>query len=564
LDGSAGQAPLVDEGGQLSAALLRLALDNLADSVTIHDSRGKLVYVNEATASLMGGKSVEEILAMPPGAWTERWAMYHDDGTPVELSELPGRRVFTGENPDALLVRRVDLDDGNSRWIRIKAAPLRDAEGNVAAAVNVSEDVTDVKEAELSQRLLAQAGEALSASLDYEQTLQRVAQLAVPDLADWCGVDLLSSAGDIEQVAIAHADPAKVALGRELRERYPTDQDSEGGTPGVMRTGEPQLIQEIPDELLVEAAADDEHLRLLREIGLHSVLILPLKFGRRVLGTMSFVLGDRRFSEGSVALAEELARRAVIAIENSRLYTERTRIARTLQEGLLPPTVAAPPGWESAVLFRAAGTANEVGGDFYDVVALEDGWLGFVGDVTGKGAAAAAITARARYTMISVAQLTGQAARALEQLNRGLVESGTLRFCTLACAQLRGDPEQGRVEVLAAGHPLPYVVRGDGARPPERVGTPGPLLGFDPDVEWSAHGVRLGPGDAIVLYSDGVTDTVGADRERFGEARLEQALRETAGASAGELLEELDSRLLAFEDTDQKDDIAALVLRRLP
>jgi PAS domain S-box-containing protein len=545
----------------LNAALLRLALDNLADAVTIHDARGQLVYVNEATGRLMGGKSVEEILAMPPGAWTERWAMYHDDGTPVELDELPGRRVFTGETPDALLVRRVDKQDGNSRWIRIKAAPLRDSEGNVAAAVNVSEDVTDVKEGELAQRLLAQAGDALGASLDYERTLQQVARLAVPELADWCGVDLLMPSGEIEQVAIAHVDPEKVALGHDLRERYPIDPDSETGSPAVLRTGEPQLIQEIPDELLVQAAVDERHLDLLRTIGLHSVLILPLQFGNRVLGTMSFVLGDRRFSDGAVALAEELSRRAVIAIENARLYTERTRIAQTLQEGLLPPTVAAPPGWETAVLFRAAGTANEVGGDFYDVVALEDGWLGFVGDVTGKGAPAAAITARARYTMISVAQLTGQAAKALEQLNHGLVDFGSLRFCTLACAQLRGDPDQGRVEVLSAGHPLPYAVRADGV---ERVGMPGPLLGFDPGAQWSSQGVHLDPGDGIVLYSDGVTDAVGRDRERFGEVRLEQVLREAAGSSAAELIEELDSRLIEFEDADQKDDIAALILRRLP
>jgi PAS domain S-box-containing protein len=545
---------------QLDVAMLQLALDNLADSVTVHDAQGKLLYVNEATAELMG-MSVEDILGSEPGAWTERFAMYHEDGRPVELSELPGRRVFRGENPDPLLMRRVDKLDGRSRWIRIKAVPLRDGSGRVTAAANVSEDVTDVKGAEMAERLLAEAGAALAGSLDYEVTLQKVAQLAVPALADWCAVDLVTASGDIEPVAIAHADPQKVALGRELRERYPADPNAEGGVAEVLRSGESQLMEEIPDELLVAAARDEEHLRLLRTIGLRSALIVPLRFGGRVIGAMTFVLAEqeRRFSKADLALARELARRAVLAIENARLYSERTRIAVTLQEGLLPSRVEAPPGWETAVLFRAAGSANEVGGDFYDVVRLYSGWIGFVGDVTGKGAAAAAITARARYTMIAVAQLTGRAATALERVNLALVELGGLPFCTVACAQLHGDPRAGRVEVLSAGHPLPYVMRDGGA---ERVGRTGPLLGFDPDASWASQEVTVGPGEAIVLFSDGVIDTIGRGRERFGEGRLRELLATSAGASAAQLVERLDSRLLEFQDAEQRDDIALLVMRR--
>jgi serine phosphatase RsbU (regulator of sigma subunit) len=275
---------------------------------------------------------------------------------------------------------------------------------------------------------------------------------------------------------------------------------------------------------------------------------------------MSFVLEDRRFSDGDVAVAEELARRAVTAIQNSRLYTERTHIAQTLQEGLLPPTVEAPPGWETAVLFRAAGSANEVGGDFYDLIRLNGSWVGFVGDVTGKGAPAAAITARARYTMISVAQLTGQAGRALEHLNSALVEFGGLPFCTMACIQLMGDGEGNRVEITSAGHPLPYVLANGGAT---IAGQPGPLLGFDPEAKWAHRSVTLEPGEAIVLYSDGVTDTVGPDRERFGDQRLARLLEANQGATAAELVDRLDRELLEFQASEQSDDIAVLVLRRV-
>jgi PAS domain S-box-containing protein len=542
---------------QLSAPLFRLALDNLADSVTIHDSRGKLLYVNQATVKLMGAESREEVLAAEPGAWQADISNYDEHGRPIDIQEMPGRQVFQCKCETELLLRSVN-SHGVSRWIRIKAAPLFDEDGNVAAAVNVSEDVTDVKEAELFQRLLADAGVALAASLDYQHTLQQVAEMAVPDFADWVGVDLLSPAGELELVALAHADPEKVALGHKMRERYPSSMEDEGGTAEVIRTGEPQIVQEIPDHLLVEAAQDEEHLELIRSIGLHSIMVMPLRFGDEILGTMSFVLSRRRFSEADQVLARALCRRAVVAIENSRLYTERANIAKTLQDGLLPPTLEPPPGWEAAVLFRAAGSANEVGGDFYDVVRLDDGWISFIGDVTGKGAAAAAITARARYTMISVAQLTGEATAALERVNIALTELGGLPFCTVACAQFRGDP--GGLEIMSAGHPLPFVVGRDGV---SEAGQPGPLLGFDPEMSWKPQGVEVERGDSIVLYSDGVTDAVGAGRESFGEERLRRLLHDARGDTAANLIERLDRELLAFQDSEQRDDIAVLALRRV-
>ena len=542
--------------GGLSTRLLRHALDNLADSVTIHDAQGKLIYVNEATRMLMGGQSTDEIVDAEPGAWRERFHMFDETGRPVALEELPGRRLFEEGEGGEILVQSVDVVLGVRRWIRIKAEPLYDEDGRVVAAVNVSEDVTEVKEAELSAQLLAEAGSALATSLDYERTLQLVAQLAVPDFADWCGVDLLSDIGEIEQVAIAHVDPEKVALGRRLREQYPPDPSAEDGLPGVMRTGESQLILEIPDELLVEVAQDEEHLRMLRELGLNSALIVPLRFGDEVVGAISFVLGPpRKFSVADLGTAEELARRAVTAIENSRLFTERETIARTLQQGLLPATLAAPPGYEAAVLFRAAGSANEVGGDFYDVIPLGDEWLAFIGDVTGKGAAAAALTARARYTMISVAQLTGGVEQALDRVNDALVGLPGLPLCTLATVLLSG----AEVQVRSAGHPLPYRLSGDGA---EEIGRPGPLLGLDPSVSWPVERVALGPGESLVLYSDGVVDTVGPKGEHFGEERFHELLTGAASSSAGELVQRIDKRLLEFQEADQRDDVAVLVLRR--
>ena len=536
---------------------MRLAVDNLADAVTIHDATGNLLYANEATARMMG-MTLDEVLSAAPGAWTEHFAMYDENGRELPLEELPGRRVFFGETPDPLLVRSVARADGSWQWVRIKASPLLDSEGRVTAAVNVSEEVTEVKEAELGQRLLAEAGATLATSLDYEKTLQDVARLAVPGFADWCGVELVGPDGGLDQVAVAHVDPEKVALGRRMRERYPPDLEAENGL-GTVLNGETVFWPEIPDELLVERAQDEEHLELLRAVGLRSVLMTPLRFGDQVIGAMSFVLGDRTFSAADLRLAEELAARAVTAIENSRLYTERERIARTLQEGLLPPTLEAPPGWETAVLFRAAGSANEVGGDFYDIIQLGDSWLAFVGDVAGKGARAAALTARARYTMISVAQLTGRADAAVDRVNEAFLDMDGSSLCTLAALRLPGGELGGQVEILSAGHPLPYLVSEDGGARP--LGTTGPLLGFVRSPRWPRAAAEVAPGEAVVLFN-GVLDTINDERRLFGEHRLVDVLRSGPVKSAAELVERLDRALLDFQGSEQRDAVAVLVLRR--
>ena len=162
--------------------------------------------------------------------------------------------------------------------------------------------------------------------------------------------------------------------------------------------------------------------------------------------------------------------------------------------------------------------------------------------------------------MISVAQLTGQAGAALAQLNSALVQFGGLPFCTLACVQLLGDPDDGPVEITSAGHPLPYLVGGDGA---SSAGRTGPSARLRPERGVVRLPVSVAPGEAIVLYSDGVTDTVGPGRERFGErAAGARAWRDSPTTAPRELVERLDRELLEFQDTDQHDDIAVLVLRR--
>lgn len=543
--------------------LLTEALGQLAEAVTVHDAAGRLLYANDAAVRLMGAASVEELLAAPPGSLVARARVFHPDGRPVEPGELPGRRVLAGEEPAPLLVRAIAADGGALSWSLIKARALRDERGEPVAAVNVIEDVTDATEAELSQRVLAEAAQVLASSMDHRRTLEHVAELAVPRLADWCAVDVVDGGGRIEHVAVAHVDPDRVRWARELRRRYPVDADRDTGIPQVLRTGNVELVQDISDELLAAAAEDPDHLELLREVGFRSVLIVPLRAGARVTGALSLALtGEaRRFTESDVALAEELGRRAGAAVENARLFTEVGRIAELLQASLLPDMLPPLPGWETATLFRPAGDLNLVGGDFYDALATDQGMLVCVGDVVGKGAEAAALTGRVRHAFTSAVALGIGLPRALAHVNGLLLARPRRSMCTVAAALLREDRTGPHAVLCLAGHPPPVVVRASGEV--AFASGRGTVLGAVPDIESPPERVDLGPGDALVLYTDGVTDA-GGDGERFGFDRLLACLRDAATTAPEGLVTALDGALATFGRGPQRDDVAVLAVRRRP
>jgi serine phosphatase RsbU (regulator of sigma subunit) len=205
-----------------------------------------------------------------------------------------------------------------------------------------------------------------------------------------------------------------------------------------------------------------------------------------------------------------------------------------------------------ASLYRPAGEENLVGGDFYDAFPTPSGWMLLVGDVTGRGAEAAALTGQARHTLRTAGMLLGDADAGLEQLNRALAQRADLTPCTVALVHVATDLTTAAVR--CAGHPQPLLVR-DGV--PRAVGHFGPMLGAWPDSSWRPDDVTLRSGDLLVLYSDGVTDTVG-EEERFGEQRLLEALhgvRDADGAVAA-----IDAALNAFQRGPQADDTAVLAL----
>jgi serine phosphatase RsbU (regulator of sigma subunit) len=485
--------------------------------------------------------------------------MYDESGKPLGPDDFPAFKALAGDdNPAPLLVRNVIRETGEERWLINRVTVLRDAEGHVDRIVNVIDNVTEVKQAELRQRLLAEATRALSSSLEYEQTLQQVAEVAVPQLADWCGVDLPGRGGTIEPVAIAHREPARVELARELRERYPVRLDDETGLARVIREGGHELIPAVRDEDIVAFAVDEDHLRLLRAVGFGSILVVPLVAGGEPLGAITLVRSDPllRFSDADVALAEELGQRAGIAVLNARLYGERSRIARELQAGIKPPELPAVPGLEIASLYRPAGELNEVGGDFYDTFPTPAGWMVVIGDVQGQGARAAALTGLVRYTLRSAGQLTGDPLQAVRQVNHTLREQPELSLCTVAAALLRpGRDSPLELASVACGHPLPVLVRGG---EPVELGRPTPLLGAFEEAAPRLTVTALADGDALVLYTDGVLDTTGEDG-RFEEQRL-MALLRGAEPDPATLVARIDAALQAFQSGPQRDDTATLAL----
>lgn len=530
---------------------------SLEDPVTIRDRGERIVYANRAALAHLGFASSEELRETPPATIMRDYVVRGADGRAVAMEDIPSVRILRGEQAEPLLIQTVHRKTGALRWNLLKAAPLLDEQGAPEATIMIIEDVTERRRAEQQSEFLAEVGSVLGSSLDYEQTLRNVARLAVPDIVDWCAVDLFDEDERRLTVAVAHVDPQRVTLAERLREYEPDRLDPQQGLGLVLRTGEPLLYEDIPDETLVAAATDDTHLELLREVGMRSVLIVPMRASGRVLGALTLVSAEsgRVLDELDLALAQEMASRAAVAIENARLYSERSRIARTLQQSLLPEQLPDIPGFELASLYRPALETGVVGGDFYEIWPVEDSWMIVIGDVTGKGVEAAALTALARHTLRTASEFRNGPAELLALLDRTLKRLPALSVCTALCLRLQGS----RVDLAAGGHPLPLLLAGQEVH---EVGDPGPLLGAFPGVSWLEHSLELEPGDALVLYTDGVTDGLGDGRERFGIERLRATLGELAGAGAEQLIAGLASRLDSFQLGPPADDTAAVALRR--
>jgi PAS domain S-box-containing protein len=423
------------------------------------------------------------------------------------------------------------------------------------------------EEADAARRragFLATVTRRMAASMDYEETLREVVASAVPHIADWGVVTVVEADGRPRVLGPVHRDPDREQLVRKFAQDYQPGPRS--SVYEVLRTGAPVLVTDMTDEALAAMARDDKHLHLLAELGMRHLGTWPIPApDGRVIGALSFILGEsgRRFSAQDLDLAQAVATRAGLHITNARLYTERTEIARTLQASLLVRELPSIPGVELASAFLPAGGEAIVGGDFFDVFASADGmWTAILGDVSGKGAKAAAITAAARHTLRAAALVEPDPAANLALLNRVLTtDLAGGAYCTVVYARLCPRPGELAAEIANGGHPPPLVLRADGNVEWLPAGG-GPLVGVFRDATFQTTKLDLTAGDVLLLYTDGVTEIRSGDRW-LGEEDLASTLVDHRGQTAARLVEAIQRRALGLQAGAARDDIAMLAIRVL-
>jgi GAF domain-containing protein len=399
---------------------------------------------------------------------------------------------------------------------------------------------------------LAGASEQLASDLDYRATLQNVAELAVPDLADWCSVTLREGE-KLHTVAVAHVDPEKVAWGWQLQELYPPDLDSPGGVAEVIRTGRSEMVREVTDDMMVAAARDEEHLRIARALAIHSAITVPLAARGHVFGAITLIRSETpaSYDNEELAVAQDLARRAGLALDNASLYTQTRDVALQLQRAVLPEALDTVPGWRVANLYRP-GHQAEVGGDFYDAVALDDGRMAvFIGDVMGHGVAAAAAMAAMRSAVRAYLSIDPTPSTVVSSLDRMFAQLHIPQLVTLVYGVL----DESCFSFVNAGHHAPVVVGADGAAralstPPARP------LGAGGDRRTDAE-FAIADGDTILLFTDGLV-------ERRGEIIDEgiDRLMQRADTLVGTDLHRALQRLVEDFADNPDDDVTALAVRR--
>jgi PAS domain S-box-containing protein len=560
--------------------LLGRAVAASSNGIIITDPKvpdNPIVYANPAFEEI-SGYTADEVLGH-----NCRFLQADDRDQPA-LDEL--RKALTEERECRVVLRNY-RKDGTRFWNELYVSPVYDEENHLTNFVGVQNDVTErrrieeerdlllVKEqlaraeaVEVRRRLalLAAAGPSLSASLDYQETLEGITRLLVPELADWCLLDIVDDNGSVNQLAAAHAEEEKETLLGRLREHREFGEGDPGSTAEVLRTGQSVLLPDLPDPTFYERALGrGEHLDIVLRLEPRSLMCVPLLARGRTIGAITLVSSqpDRRYDREDLLLAEDLAYRCALAADNARLYRGRSEIARVLQRSLLPPHLPEILGVEVGAEYLSVGEASEVGGDFYDLInTVEDGWICAIGDVRGKGVEAASVTALARYTIRAVTLKNDRPSEVLAALNEAMLRQlPEDRFCTVACVRL--EPQDGSagvgVDVSRAGHPSPLLVRSDGTV--QEVGCSGRVLGVFPDAELRDTSLRLMPGETLVLYTDGVTEARSPDGDFFGEGRLRHLLSSCASFDAGTFAGRIKDAVLDFQEGSPRDDLAVLVLR---
>ncbi|MGW6061552.1 SpoIIE family protein phosphatase [Streptomyces sp. NPDC055189] len=457
------------------------------------------------------------------------------------------------------------------RYSNEEALRLQFAADRIALAVESARlgELERLRRGSLS--FLVEASDLLAGTLDRDQTLALMAQMTVPTLATWCAVYTIADQASEPYLSyVLHEDEERIdGLKALLSKIAPPDPvptpgarvwaaPSEAAHQAALRTsmrslglGEPlSLGSGIGTTLSTASAVGGE------------TVVLPLVARNRVIGMLT--LGkpsDEHFRQEILELAEDLSRRAALALDNARLYSERMAISQSLQRSLLPPGLPQVPGVEVDVIYRAAGEGNEVGGDFYDLFPIRDGAYGFaIGDVCGTGPEAAAVTGLARHALRLLAREGFGGPAVLERLNAAILDEGARsRFLTLLYGELWPQEDGSAVlKIVCAGHPLPLRLRQDGTVEP--YAEPQPLLGVMEDLELYEQTMTLDPGDVLLCVTDGVTERREGTR-MLGDDGLADVLTTCTGLTAGAVAARIMRAVERFASDAPSDDMAILAMR---
>ncbi|MEA2159528.1 MAG: hypothetical protein QOD66_1908 [Solirubrobacteraceae bacterium] len=477
------------------------------------------------------------------------------------------RYLETGE--ETVIGRRLELSgmrrDGSEFPVELTITVLRDLDPPLFFAFvrDVGDgDAPRRENVRLQQRMafLARTSLLLDRSLDHSETLRTLADLTVPSLAQLTVIDLLDDDGSVHTAVAAAADPARARDVETMREAHPLALDGSHPVAAVLRSAQPVLLPAMTPNFLRGIAAGHEHFELMRRLRYHSAIVVPLIARGRPLGTLSLLRMEDTpsYDHDDLVLAEELARRAAMAIDNARLFESTRHIARTLQASLLPQALPEIPGVRIAGRYRAAAADQEVGGDFYDAFTIgADRWGIVIGDVCGKGPEAAALTALARYTIRALSDHLP--AEVLSRLNDAVLRGGgstSNRFLTGIFAAAQARDGMLHLELAAGGHPPPVVLRHDGSV--EQVDVGGPLIGVIEEPDYTSASCLLGAGDTMVLYTDGLTDAR-APAQILSGADVLDLLARGHRMPADRLAEFLEHGATGGEAP--RDDIALLVVQ---
>ncbi len=552
------------EAQQLAARTLRMqrVTAELASTHSAHEAAGVLVdaFADDASAWravwLRTGDELE--LAASSGALPAEW----QGGVPAQVAEVVARRLpaFVDDAPSHALVPVLSDDDcvaalalgfdGHHQFTTSEREDLTAIAGQASQAFDRARLAAAQHRAAERATFFARAAQLLAEAGDLSDTLERLADLAVGVLGEICLLDVVGEDGQIARMAAKHRDRARQPLVDRLRTEFAPDPRGEHPAVSAIAEGRASWAAHTTDALLRATTVSKEHFALVKSLHFRSYLTVPLVAEERVVGSLTSISTTRSFGRDDMAFAQELATHVAAVVDNARRYESAFRTSRILQSSLLPPRLPSVAGVAIETRYLTANRGLEVGGDFYDVIALPSGVVVFsVGDVGGHDRGAAAQMGHLRSAARALAAQATRPAHLIASLRSCWQLLGFERIATMVTGFL--DPRGGGVVIASAGHYPPLLVSLDGADFLPLC--PSPPLGIDgqPPEEW--HG-RLRPGDVLLGYTDGAID----ERRTGSEASM---ARLSSVAVAGDRTPRaVCDRVVAMLAPERSDDVALLAL----